>query len=165
MLFAGCRTVCFSIRSCRCCLPPQVWASVSPPPPLPSPPPPQPSLSAAPAVASGLYYRFSASSFQPDGSLLDLGPSGRTGSYQGTVATAFDPAGSFGVSPSCPAGGVWYAAGSSAANATFGPAPGLPPSFSYCLLARYTGPNKGRVVTSDVTSNWAIGHYGGKAGE
>lgn len=105
-----------------------------------------------------------ASSFQPGGVLMDLGPNGRSGSFAGAVATAFDPAGSFGVVSPCASGGIWYASGSPAANVTFGPAPGIPATFSYCLVGRFTGPATARVVTSDGGTNWVLGHSGGQAG-
>lgn len=80
----------------------------------------------------------------------------------GVVTRAFDAAGSNGVLPTCPSGGVWFASGTVQTVATF--VPQVPSPFSFCAVTRYTGVNRGRVLTALGDDNFILTHDAGSAG-
>lgn len=136
----------------RYCLP----LAANPPPPSPPPPPPGAALPAS-SAPSGVVFRYTWLSFLPGGVLLDQNGGAKNGTYTGTVSYAFDYAGQpNGLASSCPSspgGGIWYATGGAGTSTvTFGAS--LPtPVFSYCLLTRYTGATRQRIVTGNFNAN------------
>lgn len=147
----GCDLTFIPTSPNRYCLP----LSANPPPPSPPPPPPVAVPSAV--VPTGIVYRYTLQSFLPGGVLMDQNGGVNNGTYTGTVAGGFDPAGTYGLSATCsqPGGGIWSARGASGSSTvTF--AGSLPtPLFSYCLLTRYTGATRGRIISGNYNANAA----------
>lgn len=169
-----------TMRDCRgreVALPVQPLPPPSPPPPprppLPAPPTPPPAppgppqcnggltaqkFGCRPPVAAGLYSWYTAAAFSlRSGILRDMSRNGRDGVFVGGVEAAADAPGSNGVAQGCPSG-LSFVRGPTVSSVSFGGT--LPPTFSYCVVSRFSGAaNSNGGIVADASSSWIFGQW------